>query len=269
MAKGKKILLVGCGKMGEALLSGWLSGGAVKSSNIVVVEPISDALTKYEVKVIADINELEGGFIPDVIFFAVKPQIMPDMLPKYREFVGSLFVSIAAGRSLAFLEENLGNNAAIVRAMPNLPALISRGVTVMVRNDNISPMQADICTELLEAVGQAHWVDDEGLMDAVTAISGSGPAYVFYFMECLTEAGIKLGLPKELAESLAYETVIGGAELAHESEHPANILREHVTSPGGTTEAALRVLMSENGMKKLLIDAALAAKNRSRELSGK
>lgn len=267
MLKNQRVLLVGCGKMGEALLSGWIGSGCLKPGNIVVVEPNPNELSKYEVRVIPDLGSLEGGFYPEIIFFAIKPQMMPEILPQYREFSGSLFVSIAAGKKISFMEDVLGRDAAIVRAMPNLPAIISRGVSVAVKNDNVSDRHINDCTELLEAVGSVHWVDDEELMDAVTAISGSGPAYVFHFIECLVDAGKELGLPEELATALAYATVNGGAELAYESEYPASVLRQHVTSPGGTTEAAMKVMMSGNALKNIVIKAAEAAFKRSKELS--
>jgi pyrroline-5-carboxylate reductase len=266
----QKLLLVGCGKMGGALLAGWL-GRDMSRANVVVVEPYGgDALREqFGVKVIESLEELESAFIPNIIVFAVKPQAMDDIVPLYAEFVQpeTMFLSIAAGKPSSYFEKLLGDGAAIVRSMPNTPAAVGRGITVAFGNATVSGAQKSVATKLLEAVGEVGWVDGEGLMDAVTAVSGSGPAYVFLMIECLAKAGIEVGLDPDLAERLARATVAGSGELARQWSESAATLRENVTSPGGTTAAALEVLMAEDGLQKLMSRAVEAAEERSRELA--
>ena len=180
----------------------------------------------------------------------------------------TLCVSVAAGVTLAQLQAGLGEATAIIRAMPNTPALVGKGMTVCCPNANVSGKQRHQTEMLIEATGKLEWVGDEALIDAVTAVSGSGPAYVFHLAECMTEAGIKAGLPRDLAMTLARQTVSGAGELLAQSEKtPAN-LRENVTSPNGTTAAALSVLMADDAMARLVAEAVKAAKKRSIELSG-
>jgi pyrroline-5-carboxylate reductase len=179
-----------------------------------------------------------------------------------------VFLSIAAGKPIAFFESALGAESAIVRSMPNTPAAVGAGITAACANRHVSAVQRALCQRLLEAVGDVVWVDDEAQMDAVTAVSGSGPAYVFLLIECLTEAGVAEGLPPDVAEKLARTTVIGSGALAKGAPEAATQLRKNVTSPGGTTEAALKVLMSEDGMGKLMRRAIRAATARSKELAG-
>ncbi len=200
---------------------------------------------------------------------AVKPQAMEEVLPAYRRFAagGALFVSIAAGKTLASFARALGGDAAVVRAMPNTPAAIGRGIAVACANARVSPAQRALAERLLAAVGEVGWVQDEALIDAVTAVSGSGPAYVFLLIECLAKAGEAAGLPAGLATRLARATVAGSGELARLSPESAAALREAVTSPGGTTRAALDVLMAKDGLEPLLRRAVLAAAKRSRELA--
>jgi pyrroline-5-carboxylate reductase len=204
------------------------------------------------------------------IVIAVKPQSAPEALGTLEPFVSksTLAVSIMAGRTLGFLQDVLPPGTAIVRAMPNTPAAIGRGITVASPNRKVSARQRQIAGDLLAAIGTVEWVSDETLMDAVTAVSGSGPAYVFLLAEALAQAGVAAGLPRDLAQRLARETVAGSGELLHRSPLDAAILRENVTSPGGTTAAALSVLMDRNGLALLMRTAVAAATARSRELAG-
>lgn len=265
------ILLIGCGKMGGALLAGWLNGD-VAADQVVVVEPAgaADIAARYGVRALDSGAGLEAGFAPAVVAFAVKPQVMDDVAPPYRRFAGpdTVFLSIAAGRTIASFERLLGPDAAIVRSMPNTPASVGRGITVACANPNVAETQRERCGTLLAAVGEVAWVEDERLLDAVTAVSGSGPAYVFLLIECLARAGEAAGLDAALAARLARATVSGSGELARLSDDDAAQLRRNVTSPGGTTEAALEVLMGDDALCRLMTDAVLAATRRSRELAG-
>jgi pyrroline-5-carboxylate reductase len=268
----ESLLLAGCGKMGGALLVGWLEG-EYAAGDITVVEPFDETASalrkKHGVFTVATPDALPSSASPDVIVFAVKPQMMDDVAPGYERFAGSdcVYLSIAAGKTINYFVSKLGTNAAIVRSMPNTPASVGRGMTVACSNANVSDAQSTLCRNLLATVGEVAWVDDEDLLDAVTAVSGSGPAYIFLLAECMTEAGIEAGLPKELAEQLARSTVAGAGELLRQSPETAGILRQNVTSPGGTTAAALDVLMAEGGMQQLFIRAISAATQRSRELA--
>jgi pyrroline-5-carboxylate reductase len=191
-------------------------------------------------------------------------------VPQLGPYIGktTLVVSIMAGRTIGFLEKSLPPGAAIVRAMPNTPAAIGRGISVAVANARVSTRQRKQASDLLAAIGKVEWVGDEALMDAVTALSGSGPAYVFLLAEAMANAGIAAGLPPALATRLAQETVAGSGELLYRSNLDAVTLRENVTSPGGTTAAALEVLMGPNGFEQILTRAIDAATRRSRELAG-
>jgi pyrroline-5-carboxylate reductase len=262
-----KILLVGCGKMGGALLAGWLDRG-IAASGIHVVEPAGVSLPG--VASVKATDDLPPTLKPDVVVFAVKPQGLDEIAPAYRRFTdaGAVALSIAAGKTIAVFERHLGDEAAIVRTMPNTPAAVRRGITVACANDRVSEAQRALCQDLLEAVGEVAWVEDESLLDPVTAVSGSGPAYVFLLIECMAEAGVAAGLPAELAQRLARATVVGSSELARLSDEAAAQLRKNVTSPGGTTAAALEVLMGENGLAPLMTRAVAAAARRSRELAG-
>jgi len=275
-ATSPALVLVGCGKMGGALLSGWLAASrAGRDASVVVVEPAEASTAAFRgnpgVSVIADASQLPVGIAPSVVIFAVKPQVMETIVPPYRGFVrpGTVFLSIAAGRTLGFLATHLGAAAAAVRSMPNTPAAVGRGITVACANNAVTAAQRATCDGLLSAVGEVAWVDDEGLLDPVTAVSGSGPAYVFLLAECLEEAGIAAGLPPDLARRLARATVSGSGELLHRSSEAADQLRRNVTSPKGTTAAALEVLMAKDGgLQTLITQAVAAAAKRSRELAG-
>jgi len=262
-----KILLVGCGRMGSALLTGWLDQG-IAAADVVVVEPARPALGA--VTVVTEASAIPAGFLPDVVVLAVKPQAMAGVLPPYRRFAGqALILTIAAGKPIASFRAALGEAAAIVRAMPNTPAAVRRGITVCCAGPGVAPAQRDLAASLLAAVGEVGWVEDEALIDAVTALSGSGPAYVFLLVEAMAEAGARLGLDADLAMRLARATVAGSGELLRQSADDAASLRRAVTSPGGTTAAALAVLMDPaSGFGPLLAQAIAAAEARSRELAG-
>ncbi len=268
-----RLLLVGCGKMGGAMLEGWLARG-LNSDNVYIIEQAETAEhleTRLGIHGITDLSEMPESFVPQVVLFAVKPQVLPDILDLYKPLVRAetVFLSVAAGRTTAFFGKTLGETARIVRAMPNTPASVSRGMTVMFPTDYVSTAQRDMCETLLKAVGAVSWIDDESLMDAVTAVSGSGPAYVFHMVEALAQAGVTAGLPEEQAMLLARQTIVGAGFLLDQSPETAETLRKNVTSPGGTTGAALNVLMDpENGLTDLMTKAVEAARKRSVELAG-
>jgi pyrroline-5-carboxylate reductase len=263
------LVLVGAGKMGSALLEGWLRLG-LDGRNVAVIEPAPSpdvsALKVPGLRLNPDLRTLRE---PAVVVLAIKPQVAAEAIAPLRLVVGTatLVVSIMAGRTLQFLSTALDRAGALVRAMPNTPAAIGRGITVAVPL-RTSSAQRQLAERLLAATGAVEWTDDETLMDAVTAVSGSGPAYVFLLAEALAQAGIAAGLPKALAEKLARETVAGSGELLHRSALDAAALRANVTSPGGTTAAALDVLMADDGFKTLMERAVAAATARSRELAG-
>ncbi len=266
-----ELLLFGCGKMGGALLEGWLAQG-VPPGDIAVLEPnpeIGANLARRGLRHVADAAALPGEFRPAILLLAVKPQAMDAVTPVAARMAkpGTLFLSIAAGKSLGYFARQFGKGAAVVRAMPNTPAAVGRGITVAVANLQVTPAQHATADALLAAVGEVAWVEDEALMDPVTALSGGGPAYVFLLMEVLAEAGIAAGLPLELAERLARRTVEGAGELSRLSEESSTALRKNVTSPSGTTLEALRILMAEDGLQPLFTRAIAAATRRSRELA--
>jgi pyrroline-5-carboxylate reductase len=263
------LLLVGAGKMGSAMLAGWIARGlAAKRIAVIEVQPAKSikALARRGLKLNPKGKTAEAS----AIVIAVKPQTAPEAVPPLAAYIGksTLVLSIMAGRTLRFLEQSLPAGVAIVRAMPNTPAAIGRGISVAVANAKASARQRKLAGDLLAAIGKVEWVGDETLMDAVTALSGSGPAYVFLLAEAMTKAGIAAGLPADLAARLARETVAGSGDLLHRSDHDAAMLRQNVTSPGGTTAAALEVLTGPGGFDELLTRAIAAATRRSRELAG-
>lgn len=262
------VVLVGAGNMGGAMLSGWLKSG-VPGSSILVIDPSpSDAMKeKFAAAGVRHETTAPSGLEAAILFLAVKPQVMEAVLPPLKPLVGpgTVVVSVAAGKTLGFLESHLGK-AAMVRAMPNTPAMIGRGVTGAHANALVTDAQRASVHDLLKVSGPVEWVAAESDIDAVTALSGSGPAYVFYLVECMAEAGRKLGLPADLAMRLARETVSGAGELLFQSSDEAARLRQNVTSPGGTTAAALSVLMAEDGMQPLFDTALAAARKRAEEL---
>jgi len=264
------MLLVGCGKMGGAMLRGWLARG-VPGSQLYVVDPSPrdlDDIVAAGVTIVTTPADLPPGFQPAIVLLAIKPQFMDQALPDYRRFAKpqTLFLSIAAGKTLTYLRQQVGQ-VTVVRAMPNTPAAIGRGMSVIVRQPDVSAAQLDLCAELLAAVGDITWVDDEDLINAVTAVSGGGPAYVFLMIECLAEAGRQAGLPAEMAMQLARSTVCGSGELAYQSSETAETLRKAVMSPKGTTEQAIAVLMAADGLQPLMTRAVAAATKRSREIA--
>lgn len=269
----RPLLLVGCGKMGGALLSGWLDSG-IAAGGIVVVEPGGGAAgfaDREGVAIVPSADRIDPALTPEVVVFAVKPQQMADVAPHYATFADAdcMVLSIAAGTTIRFFADALGDGCAIVRAMPNTPAAIGQGITVLCPNAHASAHQRQLAVALLEAVGEAHLVEDEALLDPVTAVSGGGPAYVFLLIETLAKAGVEAGLPAELSARLALATVAGAGRLAATSDVPAATLRENVTSPGGTTLEALKILMDDDtGLQPLMTRAIAAATARSRELAG-
>jgi pyrroline-5-carboxylate reductase len=261
------IVLAGAGKMGSAMLSGWLARG-LAAKNVIVIEPQPSD----------DIKALAAGGIRlnppakhigtvAALVVALKPQAFREAGPGLRPYAGpaTLVVSIMAGMTIASIANVCGGR--VVRAMPNTPAAIGRGITVAVAAKDLVDAQREAADALLRATGSVEWVDDEGLIDAVTAVSGSGPAYIFLLAEELARAGVAAGLPEALATKLARETVSGSGELLHRSELSAATLRQNVTSPGGTTAAALEVLMGADGLQSLMARAVAAATRRSRELA--
>ena len=244
--------------MGSALLSGWIKQG-INSADITVIEPFNDISSmvseKFGVNIISGPNNIPSSNTVRTVVFAIKPQSMDKSIPNYARLVDAktVFLSIAAGKTIDYFQNRLGTQAAIVRAMPNTPAAIGRGISVAFGNSNASREQKLSCENLLQAVGTVVWIKDEGLLDAVTALSGSGPAYVFALTECMAEAGINAGLPEVLAHQLARETVAGAGELLNRTSESPSELRINVTSPGGTTEAALNILMAKGGLKELLM----------------
>jgi pyrroline-5-carboxylate reductase len=266
------LLLAGAGNMGSAMLAGWLEEG-LAPAQIIVQDPAppvraKELLARHGLEAVSSIASLPQP--PAVVVVAVKPQVMDTVFPPLAKLAGkaTVVLSIAAGRTIAGFAKHLHQGSAVVRAMPNTPAAIGRGITVGVANAHVTPAQRATCDALLRAVGEVAWVEDESLIDAVTAVSGSGPAYVFYLTECLADAATTVGLGPELGRKLARATVAGSGELLHRSELAADVLRQNVTSPGGTTYAALQVLMAQQGgLPELMREAVAAAARRSRELA--
>lgn len=259
------LVLLGCGKMGSAMLAGWLARG-VPAQSVWVLDPNpSDWVMSTGVHVNA---ELPGA--PAIVLVAVKPQMMGAALPVLAKMGGgrTVFLSVAAGTPIAHFEAVLGAQTPIVRAMPNTPAAVGRGISAIIGNHYATGDDLDLAEALLLAVGQVVRLDHEDQMDAVTGVSGSGPAYVFHLIETLAAAGVEQGLPAELAMQLARATVAGAGALAEAADETPAQLRVNVTSPNGTTQAALEVLMdTENGFPALLSRAVAAATNRSKELA--
>ncbi|MEP3275988.1 MAG: pyrroline-5-carboxylate reductase [Stappiaceae bacterium] len=263
------LLLVGAGKMGGAMLQGWLDHG--HDPNAIVVSdpnPSDDMVGLFKNRGVRLVEKAELAPTPAVALIAVKPQIMRLVLDSVASTVSreTLVLSIAAGTPIAAFEEAFGD-VPVVRAMPNTPAQVKRGITAAVGNSHVQDDHVAVVTELLSAIGTVIWVEREDQIDLVTAVSGSGPAYVFLLAECLAEAGRRAGLPADVAIKLARHTVSGAGELMHQSDLSADVLRKNVTSPGGTTAAALDVLMAEGGLQKLMDEAILSAARRAAELA--
>ena len=266
-----RILLVGFGNMGQALVRGWLDSGRAAAS-VRVVEPVASACAAARDLGVAASDSVATALVdfrPDVVVLAVKPNQIASVVGECSTSVGAttVWLSIAAGKPIAALSAGLGETAAIVRAMPNTPAAIGKGMTALVANAAVTAEQRALCTDLMAAVGAVAWLDDERHMDAVTAVSGSGPAYVFLLIESLERAAVDLGLAPGLARQLALATVNGAAAYAAVADAGPAELRRRVTSPNGTTQAALEVLIADDGLSGLLTRAVRAAAARSRELS--
>ena len=261
------LVLLGCGKMGSAMLEGWLNEGFPLAS-VWVLDPYpSERVSELASQGL----NLNAGLPenPAICIIAVKPQMMGEALPLLVKAGGgsTLYLSIAAGTPIAKFESVLGHTSSIVRAMPNTPAAIGKGITALVGNANVTPEMLDMAEALLLAIGQTVRLDNEDQMDAVTAVSGSGPAYVFHLIETMAAAGVAQGLPEDMAMTLAKATVAGAGLLAEQSEEPPTQLRVNVTSPAGTTAAALEVLMDpDTGFPKVVAQAIQAAADRSRAL---
>ncbi len=267
----QSLVLIGAGKMGGAMLEGWLRMGIAPAA-ISLIDPkpsdeIADLAAEKGMRLNPSAREIQPA---EVLVLATKPQMLDTAAPAVQAFIHpkTLLISILAGKTLGDLSARLPNATAIIRAMPNLPASVQRGATAAAPGKGVSAAQRAIADALLGSIGKVEWLDDEELIDAVTAVSGSGPAYVFHLVECLAAAGVEAGLPADVAERLARATVEGAGELLFQSPLPPGTLRQNVTSPGGTTAAALEVLMAEDGMKPLMRRAVAAAKRRAGELSG-
>lgn len=265
------LLLVGCGKLGGALLSGLLARG-LDPALVTIQDPgpsvdVADLAARRGIRITSDARPIAADTA--LVIMAVKPQIMDHVFRPIAPEIGpdTLVLSVAAGRTLASFERMLAPGRAVVRTIPNTPSAVGRGITVCVANQNVTPRQRTLTDAVLGAVGEVGWVEDEALIDAATAVSGSGPAYVFLLAECLAAAGRAVGLEPTLATRLAEATVSGAGELLHQSDLPPAVLRQNVTSPNGTTAAALGVLMGDDRLQRLMIEAVEAAARRSKELS--
>lgn len=267
----KTVVLAGCGNMGFAMLKGWIDGGVLEAGHVTVVEPNEALRVRAHglgVRAVTSVQDLNVAHIPTLVIIAVKPQVMGAVLPAYADMAakGTAFLSVAAGTPMKAYEAALGASTPIVRCMPNTPAAIGKGMLVYFNNAHVSEALELFVRELLACSGLVAKIDDEAQMDAVTAVSGSGPGYVFHFIECLTQAALNAGLPEHIAKILAMQTVMGSGALAAQSDETPTKLRENVTSPNGTTQAGLGVLMGDGALQKLVSGAVEAAKKRSIEL---
>lgn len=267
------VVLAGCGNMGFAMLRGWLAQQTLTAGDVHVVEPLDALLLRAAdqgVNTYSTAAALPDALKPDIVIFAVKPQVIGDVIGDYVRFSqpgnGTTFVSVAAGVTMHRFESALAPGAPVVRVMPNTPAAVGEGAMVMFANDHVTDRQRETVKRLMAASGQVTEVGDEALMDAVTAVSGSGPAYLFHLIEALTDAARAVGLPDEIAGRLALQTIYGAASYARQSSDDPGTLREQVTSPNGTTAAALDVLMRPDGLSALVEEAVTAARDRAVEL---
>lgn len=265
------LVLIGAGKMGGAMLQGWLDAG-LAGKQVVILDPgpppeVVELISRHGIRHNPPLDQI--GPV-EVVLAAVKPQVMDEVLSGLGALKAHnpLVVSVAAGKTIASFEAHFGSGAAVIRSIPNTPAAIGRGITAIVANGNVSKAQLALAEALLTSIGEVVQVDDEALIDAATAVSGSGPAYVFYMAECLAAAGAAAGLPDDVAVRLARATVAGAGELMRQSGTDAATLRQNVTSPNGTTHAALQVLMADDGLDPLIKKAVAAAQKRSAELAG-
>jgi pyrroline-5-carboxylate reductase len=271
MSANNKVVLAGCGNMGFAMLQGWLSSKVLAAADAFVVEPnegLRDRAATLGVTTVADAGDLPDDLAPAVVILAVKPQVMDAVLPAYAGLAGkgAAIVSVAAGIRIARIEKALGEKTPVIRVMPNTPAAVGAGMMVICANAHVGDATMAFTRQLMAASGETAVIDDEALMDAVTAVSGSGPAYLFHMIEALTEAAKAAGLPDDIAGLLAGQTIYGAAVYAKQSGVAPGTLREQVTSPNGTTAAALSVLMGDDRLTKLMTEAVEAARARSVEL---
>ncbi len=259
--KGQSLALYGGGKMGIAMLQGWLKNG-LNAADVAVFDPQpSAAIQDLNVRINPD------SFTPDIVVFAVKPQILPDLLEQLSIPKEAIVISVAAGCKIELFERFFGENQPIVRTMPNTPSAVGAGITALIGNRAVNIKSLELAQTLMGAVGETVFLEDEGQMDAVTGLSGSGPAYVFYMIECMTKAGIANGLSLEVSKKLALATVAGAGKLANGSQEEPSQLRTNVTSPGGTTAAGLARLMDlEKGLEPLILQTVSAACERSKML---
>ena len=272
VVKKRHLVLLGCGKMGSAMLKGWLQRPD-QFRHISIIEPagLSPVIASSDlISCHASLDAvLQSDTAPiDFVVLAVKPQMMAEAIAPFGQIARDdiVFLSIAAGLSCDWISLQLGGRGHIVRAMPNTPASVGAGITAIYASETIAEHQQEFCVSLLQAVGEVIIIPDEEMMDAVTALSGSGPAYVFLLAEAMESAGVKLGLPEALSKKLARGTVFGAGTLLMQDRSESSVLRENVTSKGGTTAAALSVLMREEALVKLVLAAMQNAKDRSREL---
>ena len=259
------LVLLGCGKMGSAMLEGWLVGGLPTSSVWVTDPNPSDWVQAQSVHLNTDLPEN-----PAIVLVAVKPQIMRDALPTLAPLGNgdTTFLSVAAGITISTFEDMLGDKTPVIRSIPNTPAAVKQGITAIIGNVHVTETQLQMAETLLSAIGQTVRLETEDQMDAVTGLSGSGPAYVFHMIECLARAGEAQGLDPELAMTLAKATVAGSGALAMQADETPSQLRVNVTSPNGTTQAGLNVLMDEEtGLPPLIAKTIDAATKRSKELA--
>ena len=266
------ILLVGFGKMGRALLKGWFSNNIVQTVSILdpLVKEIPQNFREFQkINLYNSANEFPIKFSPSMVVLAVKPQVMKEALLKLVVLKDekTSWLTVAAGLPIIFYENILGKEVSIFRTIPNTPAEVSKGITAIFKNEHCNKEQTQLAENLLNSIGEVLYLEDESLMDAVTAISGSGPAYFYYFVEAIVYSGISIGLSKKHSLKLAKETFLGAAVLLEKSNEEVSSLRENVTSPGGTTEAALKIFQQNNQYFKLVKKAIISARNRGIELS--
>ncbi len=273
ISRERPLVLVGAGKMGGAMLQGWLASGLADGAVHVIDPGLNDSQTaELEAQGVVVHSGPEDVPTPGLLMLAIKPQMMDKVLPGLAGFAdrpdasGMIVLSVAAGITIATLARTFGTDALVIRSMPNTPALVGRGVTGLFPSRDLTAPQKSFIAELLEAIGKVVWVNSEAEIDAVTAVSGSGPAYVFHLVETMTQAGMALGLSEDVAMTLARETVAGAGELLHQSAETAETLRINVTSPNGTTAAGLDVLMAADGLAPLIEETVRAAHRRAIEL---
>jgi pyrroline-5-carboxylate reductase len=265
------LILIGAGKMGGAMLEGWIRLG-MKGEALTVIDPNASPVLvsmceQHDISLNPSLSSLGPA---QVVVLGIKPQMLDSAAATVSQLIDgrTLLISILAGKTLSDLRTRLPNLKSIIRCMPNLPASVQRGVTGAAPSPEVTDAQRATTNALLAGIGTVEWLPSEDLIDAVTAVSGSGPAYVFYLVECLARAGAQLGLPADVAERLARGTIEGAGELLHRSPQAPATLRENVTSPGGTTAAALEILMGQNGLAPLVTEAVAAAHRRAGELAG-